>query len=328
MTRVLLVRLSAMGDVVHSLGAVEALARARPDLELHFAVQPSFAPLLERLDYLTSVFAHQRRPVLSGMTRTARALRALDFDVALDLQGNWKSALVCWLSGARQRIGAAQRMRREPASRLLLTRSVRPAGAPHPARLAHAIVRELAPDARELPSRLVAAEEEVAREAEAVRAVGLDPTAPFRALVYSGDEDPRDWPFEAMLRETRLGTLPALWVTGPAEQDSPFPDGVPVVRHARGELRRLIALGHLVARSGGVAMGPDRGATHVLAACGAETRVMFGPQDPARTAPTAASVLVRADSPSCVPCRRRRCTHADGPVCMNFTSAEASPWTL
>ncbi len=42
MSRVLVVRLSAMGDIVHSLGAVEALARARPDLELHFIAQRAF----------------------------------------------------------------------------------------------------------------------------------------------------------------------------------------------------------------------------------------------------------------------------------------------
>ena len=109
MTRVLLVRLSAMGDVVHTLGAAEALARARPDLELHFVVQRRIAPLLENLSYLSSVLVHERRPALTGLWRTAMRARRLGFAVALDLQGNWKSAAVCWLSRAPQRIGAGRR---------------------------------------------------------------------------------------------------------------------------------------------------------------------------------------------------------------------------
>ena len=48
MTRVLLVRLSAMGDVVESLGAVRALAAARPDWELHFVTQRPFVPIEQR----------------------------------------------------------------------------------------------------------------------------------------------------------------------------------------------------------------------------------------------------------------------------------------
>ena len=60
MRAVLVVRLSAMGDIVHCLGAVEALAKARPDLELHFITQSSFAPLLEYLDHLSSVLTHDR----------------------------------------------------------------------------------------------------------------------------------------------------------------------------------------------------------------------------------------------------------------------------
>jgi ADP-heptose:LPS heptosyltransferase len=90
-------------------------------------------------------------------------------------------------------------------------------------------------------------------------------------------------------------------------------------------LRELIAVGRLVAAAAGRVLGPDQGATHVLAACGAETSVLFGPQDPERTAPPGARILLRSDGPDCVPCRSRRCRHPDGPVCMDFTTGEAIP---
>ncbi len=170
MTRVLLVRLSAMGDIVQSLGAVRALAQERPDLELHFLVQRPYLPLLQELGFLTSSHAHDRRPVLTGVFSTVRRLRRLKPDIALDLQGNWKSAAMVRLSGAPRRIGIGGPMRREETSEILLNERVAGVDSPHPARLALEVVRVLAPDAQELAPSLVATEEEMAREAKTLEA--------------------------------------------------------------------------------------------------------------------------------------------------------------
>lgn len=317
MTRVLVVRLSAMGDVVEAVGAVEALAVARPDLELHWAVQRELAPLLEGLPFVRSVIAHRRRPGLRGMVATARAVRALRPDIALDLQSNWKSAALAALSLAPRRIGIAAPWRREPGSRMLLTETVAAVGPPHPAKVAMAVVRALAP-VRALPPRLLATADEITREANAVAALGIDPNRPFTAAVLSDAADPRGW-----RGVPPANAAPLLWVAGPAEQAvTPLGPGA-VLRHGPGELRRLIALGALLARLDGDVVGPDRGATHVLAAAGVRTRVLFGPQDPARTAPVGVTVLTSPSPPSCAPCRRRSCRHPDGPVCMEFSLSEA-----
>ncbi|MFN9706299.1 MAG: hypothetical protein ACK595_15935, partial [Planctomycetota bacterium] len=66
---------------------------------------------------------------------------------------------------------------------------------------------------------------------------------------------------------------------------------------------------------------PDQGAAHVLAAAGARCRLLFGAQDPPRTAPPAAVALVHPNPPACAPCRRTVCSHPDGPVCMAFAPA-------
>jgi hypothetical protein len=59
----------------------------------------------------------------------------------------------------------------------------------------------------------------------------------------------------------------------------------------------------------------------VLAAAGARCRLLFGAQDPRRTAPPAAVALVHPNPPGCAPCRRTVCSHPDGPVCMAFEPA-------
>lgn len=323
MTRVLLVRLSALGDVVQTLGAVQALADGRPDLELHFAVQRPYLALLRGLP-LASTLALDRGGGVGAWWRLRRSLRRLRPRVALDLQGNWKSALACRISGAPQRIGAGGPWRQEPRSRLLLTDTVAVPGPRHPGLVAHAVVRALAPDAPIRLPRLVATAAEVAAAADSIAASGIDPTRPFRVLVPGGPDDPRSLHGPRVAREAAASTHPVLCLLGPAESGVALPAALPVLRQPPGALQQLIGLGGLLARVGGDAIGPDQGPVHVLAACGVRTTVLFGPQDPLRTAPPAARALRHPHPPDCAPCSRRRCRHVDGPVCMDFAADEGS----
>jgi len=320
--RVLFVRLSAMGDVVQSLGAVAALHRERPDLELFFVTQAPFTALFRGVPGVAEVVGHDRHGGVAALGRTRRALLALGCDVAFDLQGNFKSALIARLSGCKQRIGAGARWRQEPWSRMLLTRCVTVPGPRHPALVATRIVRELAPAAPVLLPRLYADRAEVDRVASRVAASGIDPAVPFRVLVVGAAADCRSQSLAALRRDAGCRDLPVLLLAGPAESSVELPPGARVLRQGVGQLRELVGLGALLAGVGGSVVGCDRGSTHVLAAAGASTRVLFGPQDPAATAPPAATVLQHPDPPACMPCRSRRCTHRDGPVCMEFSSSE------
>lgn len=323
--RVLLLRLSAMGDVVQSLGAVQALAAARPELQLHFVTQRPFVPLLQGLPGLAGVVAHDRTAGLRGLWRTGRTLRTLHPDVVLDLQGNGKSALLAWLSCCPRRLGAAAAWRQEPWSARLLTHRVEVPGPRHPALVAHTLVRELAPAAATTLPRLVATADECAREAAALRGLGVDAERPFRVVLLGAAADNRAQRAVAMARELASSPLPVLLLAGPHEIGVEPPAPASVLRHGADELRRLVALGALLAQSGGDVVGGDNGALHVLAASGARTTALFGAQDPAQTAPPAARVLQHRAPPPCMPCRSRACRHRDGPVCMEFSSADGVP---
>ena len=321
--RLLLLRLSALGDIVHSLGAVRALAEARPDLELHYLVQSEFAALFAGLDFVSSVIPHERRMGMTGYLRSARRTRALEPAIAVDLQGNWKSAGLARLSRAPRRIGSPRGERREPSSAMLLNEYAEESTPAHPASQAEALLSILAPGLKAGPPRVVASPAELAREGDALQELGIDPQRPFRVMVCSDPADPRAWPLGSMQREAQSAEIPVLWLLGPAESALNLPGDARLLRHQGGELRRLVALAVLVAAAGGEVLGPDRGATHVLSAGGARSHVLFGPQDPALTAPPAAIPLVKKSNPDCSPCRRRSCDHPEGPICMDFTLAEA-----
>lgn len=130
--RILLVRLSAIGDIVFASPLVAAVRRAWPDAHITWLAQPECAPLLRNHPDLDEVIEwplgrwreqwHAGRPLtLLGEARGAIAgLRARRFDLAVDLQGLLKSALPVRLSGAAERVGLASR----EGSPMLMTRVV------------------------------------------------------------------------------------------------------------------------------------------------------------------------------------------------------------
>ncbi|ADC63518.1 glycosyltransferase family 9 protein [Allochromatium vinosum] len=130
MKSILVVRLSAIGDIVFASPLVAALRRRWPEARIAWLVQPECAALLDRHPDLDAVIVcplrhwqrlwreRRYRELWAGI-RTLRAnLREQDFDLALDLQGLLKSGLLTWLSGARERIGLGSR----EGSQWLMTR--------------------------------------------------------------------------------------------------------------------------------------------------------------------------------------------------------------
>jgi lipopolysaccharide heptosyltransferase I len=107
--RILIVRLTALGDVIHGLPVACALRAAYPDATLGWVVEGRNAELLAGHPALDHVIPVQRRWMKSprAILDLRRRLRAHRFDVALDLQCLTKSAVAAWLSGARRRIGKA-----------------------------------------------------------------------------------------------------------------------------------------------------------------------------------------------------------------------------
>jgi len=105
--RVLVVKLSSLGDVVHAMPAVQDLRQALPKAEIDWVVESAFGPLVARCDGVGRVIPCDLRrwrksPFAAQTRREWRAfkqlLQAQDYDAVIDLQGLTKSALVSWLA--------------------------------------------------------------------------------------------------------------------------------------------------------------------------------------------------------------------------------------
>jgi heptosyltransferase-1 len=112
--RVLIVKVSALGDVVHTLPVLDYLRQASPGVEIDWVVEEGNReiveghPLLRRV-HLVRTRAWRSAPfsirVWREILKVKKELNDSDFDIAFDLQGNFKSGLITWLSGAERRYG-------------------------------------------------------------------------------------------------------------------------------------------------------------------------------------------------------------------------------
>ncbi len=312
--RVLVVRTSSIGDVVHVLPALAALHRAGH--EVGWLVEPASRVLLDtnsfvsRVNTIPAVKAYR----LSQARAALRALRAERFDVALDFQGLWKSALWAWLSGARRVIGYAGPWRRERPSSLLLDEQV-----PLPAEAVHvidknlALLRALGIDAlglREFP--LPPAPDSGPRVEAGLASLGL---REFAVLNPGGGWASKLWPAESfgeLARGLRARGLASVVTWGPgeealAERAVAASDGA-AVRSFPTSLLDYVEL----ARRARVVVAADTGTLHLACAVRTPVVALFGPTDPARNGPFDPADAVRRRVPPCAPCHRRVCPRHDG----------------
>ncbi|MCV2354047.1 glycosyltransferase family 9 protein [Paucibacter sp. B2R-40] len=133
--RILIVRLSALGDVVLSSGLIPALLSRWPEARISWLVEPAAAPLLEHNPRLHELIVlptarwktlwreGQKLQALREVLRFRASLRAAQFDLVIDPQGLLKSGLMAWFTGAPRRVNLKPR----ESSQYLMHESVRPA---------------------------------------------------------------------------------------------------------------------------------------------------------------------------------------------------------
>ena len=106
--KILTVQFKSLGDTVVSIPALMAIRRQFPDCELHALVSEASVPLLQHHPAVNRVWGVPRKAGLRQYWPIIRGLRAEHFDRAVDLGCNDRSAILTRLSGARERLGAAQ----------------------------------------------------------------------------------------------------------------------------------------------------------------------------------------------------------------------------
>jgi len=308
--KALIVRLSSIGDVIHTLPVLHALHAS--GFTAGWVVQPAARTLLEGQPLLQQlVIAPPTRGFrLPGARAAVARLRAEHYDVALDFQGLWKSVAWARASGAARVVGFGAG-RREPLSSLLVSQRVSPpAGSPHVIDRNLALLGALGIDAvgqREFP--LPPASPGVA---DALARLGLgdyvvlNPGGGWRGKLWTPEG------FGTLARHMAADGLRSLVTWGPGEEALAdrvvaasfgaavrcFPTSLPELAEVLRRARLMVAA--------------DTGPLHLACAVRTPVVAIFGPTDPERNGPFAAADRVVRRVPPCAPCYSRRCRRHEG----------------
>ncbi len=308
--RVLVVKLSSLGDILHALPVVHCL-RLGLDARIDWVTQTEYTGLVAAFPDVERAIGFPRRGSLTDLGAFARELRTARYDLAIDLQGLLKSAFVTRLARARHRIGPSYH---REGSRLFYHEVAGPANrSRHALEQAFDVVAHLS-----LP------------RCETVFPISLSvpPMAgprPWIALAPFSRWQSKNWPldrFDELARRLWRARGGTLFLVG-------APDDAAACEKLRGLVgehavnmagrTNLVELAGLLSAVD-LLVSNDSGPMHLAAAVGTPVLALFGPTDPGLTGPWGARNRVLTAPVACRPCRRRACGGPHG--CMRDLAVE------
>lgn len=320
--RILIIKLSAIGDVVQSLPTLEAIKTTFPHSTIDWAVEEAAADILEGHPLIERLLVSRRKAWMGMLTRPSTVLKGLEgirgflrelrgrqYDIAIDLQGLLKSGVVIGIARAKRKIGYSGT--REFSSCFLNERLPAYDIEKHALERYLDVARYLGavdpkttctlPVSRELNEMRVRL---AGMNSEGRKVILINPMARWKTKLWQEDRF-------AQLADRLIEERNALVVLTGSPEDRAVTDRIqgmmsrrPVVNWA-GEttLRELAALAGL----SDLFITTDTGPMHLAAAAGARVVALFGPTAPGRTGPYGPGhVVVRAGA-ECSPCFRREC---------------------
>ena len=327
---ILIVKLSAVGDVIHTLPSLAALRRLYPEAHITWAVEEAAADIVRNHPDLDRVLVSRRkawqkaikrgslREPLRGIRTFIADLRDRDYDVVIDFHGLFKSAVLVLLSRGRRKIGydSFQEM-----SGLFYSEKIREDMSKH------AVDRYLdfplhlgaVPGKREF--RIATGPENKRKVDELLAANGI--TGPYIAVNPVAYWETKLWAedrFAALC--DRIGASHGLPVVLTGQPD---PSLERIRSLSSGEVKNLEGrttlkdLAELYRRSL-LLITTDSGPMHLAAAMGTPVVALFGPTDPRRTGPYGPGHQVVRTAIPCAPCFRKSCREM---TCMEGITVDA-----
>lgn len=329
--KILIVRLSALGDIVHALPVLASIKQSLPDAQVDWLVEENYAPILSMARGLRRrIVVRASRSFetpgaisfggLLGYHRAARFLWNQDYDYALDLQGLIKSAVWARISFADRVIGFDASNLREPMAASLYSQTVTPVDARHVIQKNLSILSalDITPGPLEIPLTPQASAETTA----AIETAG----GPLKYIVINpGAAWPnKRWPPErfgmlAAVLHQHAG-LRSLVTWGPSEKE--LAQSVINASSGAASLAPPTSVADLAVlmREAALVISGDTGPLHIAAAMGTPLVGLYGPTWPERNGPWDPNDVVISRADGCVCHHKRQCLR--GSPCINEIALE------
>jgi len=325
---ILIVKLSAIGDVIHTLPALNAIRRHYPHARITWLAEEAAAGLLEghpaldrvlvsrRKYWLQGLRGSRRRQHLTEMAAFFRKLRDTRYDMILDFQASLKGGVLIAAARGVRKIGFGKGLEHQEHSYLFLNEKV-----PAVDMEIHALTRGLLMLAQiGIPTRRIEYNLPVTgRDREHVgrllSAAGIDPLSKLVAINPVAQWDTKLWDnrkFAALADQLiERYAVSVVFSGGPAD--------LPVIADILGGMRNeaVNLVGHTSLRElaalyekAALLVSTDTGPMHLGAAVGIPVVALFGPTAPWRTGPFGAGHRVVRTDCDCAPCFQRHCATA------------------
>lgn len=296
LNNILIIKPSAMGDVVLALPALSALRKSFPDAKISWFVRPDFAPLLEGHRYLDEIVPFDRKflgrawhspRAFSALIALMSRLRKARYDAVFDFQGLFRTASLGWLSGAPLRLGIAST--REPTRLFYTHRVAKTEQTVHLVDYYLDIVKVAGVEVGDVEFVLPEDQEASGSVMDLLKQNDVDPEN-YVVLVPSSAHEDKCWPIDRFarladsIRDQFAASVVA--VGSPSERElaeelnNRSQSGVTNLA-GRTSLRQLVAL----LRPARLVVSNDTGAGHIASAWGTPIVMIFGRTNPARVAP-------------------------------------------
>ena len=336
--RILMVKLSAIGDVVHTLPALNALRRHLPNAHITWLVEEAAAELVIGHPALDDVLVSRRKTWLKGLKTDKRRqhlnemadfigrLRRRRYDVVLDFQASLKGAVLIALARAKRKIGFGPGLEHQELSYCVLNERV-----PAVSMEIHALDRSLLLlQAMGITVSQVEYKLPITvfhhRNVERLKSnLGISEKLPLVAINPMAQWDSKLWTVEGFARVAdhiqSKRALSVVFTGGPG--DEAYIDDICARMSTQAAnlagKTDLLTLAALL-KHARLVITTDTGPMHIAAAVGTPTVALFGPTAPWRTGPYGQGHLVIQDERHCQPCFKRRCLYPEG--CMASITPE------
>jgi len=323
--KILIVKMSALGDVIHALPVLRYIHQLYPDAEIDWVVEDPFAPVLAGHPDLHEILTVRTKywRTLPTMTMLGKALKFIrrlrrdHYDVVLDVQGNSKSGLFTLMSRGGKKYGFDRHQVREWPNLLATNKRVSLGeGDHHIAQRALAVARAAFPGGNDVPQAGPLHVDEAAVQRVVEQLAGHKINHPLVVFHYGTTWDTKLWNVDCWQQLAgrlidEFGIAPVL--TWGNEQERSAAEAIHeatsgrAVIWPRGTLPELVAL----LDQADLVVGGDTGPIHIAAAVGTSTVSLFRVTDAERNGPAGVEHR-RLQSPlPCAMCLRKHCDEDD-----------------
>lgn len=309
--KLLVIKPSSLGDVIHSLPFLNSIRRCFPQAEVHWVIARGLYELLKGHPMVNKLWIINKddwkkpsrlRHTIIEMKTLFRELRKERFDIAIDLQGLLRSGLIAMITGAKLRIGLEGFKESREGSRLFYTHRVFVG-----ARYVHAVDRYmkvadfLGCDTSEIMFPLPEFETSVSHLLTEVR-------DSYAVIVPGARWQTKRWRPEMFGELARLLKIKCLIVGTDADKEIAegivnSSDGYAISLTGKTNLRELTT----IIKAARFLIGTDSGPMHIAVALGVPVFALFGTTSPLRTGPYKGNHTIISSNLPCSPCFKKRC---------------------